>query len=132
MKAKRQKHKAGKARSIAAKAAKKLRVGADSESETNDIASATEPPKKKSKLERPLSPGKLVEQNPLYVKQKSDDRPEGDPLRRKLKPPKESQTTGAKTNLKFKPTDEKKKRKEVTSCLTRLRSEPQMMLTGFL
>ena len=118
MKAKRQKHKAAKARSIAAKAAKKLKLKASSESETNDIASATEPPKKKPKLERPLSPGKLVGQKPLYAKQKSDDRPQGDPLRRKLKPSKDSQTTDAKVNLKSKPTDKKKKRKEVTSYLT--------------
>jgi len=116
MKAKRQKHKAAKARSIAAKAAKKLKVKASGESETNDIASTTEPPKKKPKLERPLSPGKLVGQNPLYAKQKSDDRPEGDPLRRKLKPSKDSHATDAKTNLKSKPTD-KKKRKEVMSYL---------------
>jgi len=112
MKAKRQKHKAAKARSIAAKAAKKLKVKAGGESETNDIASTTEPPKKKPKLEHPLSLG----QNPLYVKQKSDDQPEEDPPRRKLKPSKGSQTTDAKTNLESKPAN--KKRKEVTSYLT--------------
>ena len=63
MKARRQKHKAGKARSMAANAAKKLKVKADSESETIGIVPSTEPPKKKPRLERLSSPGKLVEQN---------------------------------------------------------------------
>ena len=117
MKSKRQKHKAAKGRSIAAKAAKKLKVKAGGESKANDIASTTEPPKKKPKLERPLSPGKLIGQTPLYVEQKSDDQPEEDPPRRKLKASKDSQTTDAKMNLKSKPTN-KKKRKEVTSYLT--------------
>jgi len=117
MKAKRQKHKAGKARSMAANAAKKLKAKADSESETSNIVPSIEPLKKKPKLERLSSPGKLVEQNSPSVKQKSDDRPDGDPLRRQPRRSKESQTTDAKTNTKSKLTD-KKKRKEVTSHFT--------------
>ena len=117
MKAKRQKHKAGKARSMAANAAKKLKVKADSESETIGIVPSTEPPKKKPKLERLSSPGKLVEQNSPSVKQKSDDRPDGDPLKRQPRRLKESQTTDAKLNTKSKPTD-KRKRKEVTKYFT--------------
>ena len=61
MKAKRQKHKAAKARSIAAKTAKKLKAKAGSESETSDVTPMAEPPKKMTKLKRPSSPGKLVE-----------------------------------------------------------------------
>ena len=107
MKAKRQKHKAGKARSIAAGTAKKPKAKAGSESETSDITPTAEPPKKKTKLERPSSPGKLVEQTPLSTKPKSGE----------IRLSRGSQTTDAKANLKSKPTD-KKKRKEVTSYFT--------------
>ena len=50
MKAKRRKHKVGKARSIIAKAAKKLGESEGSESEPKDVVQATGPPKKKPNL----------------------------------------------------------------------------------
>ena len=103
MKTKRQKHKAAKARSIAASAAKKLDIEAGSGSETNNAAQTAEPPKKKSKL---------VKQHPLPTKQKSDDRPDGP--KRQLKPLKEPQVTDTKPSAKSKPVEKRKKRKEVT------------------
>jgi hypothetical protein len=118
MKTKRQKHKAAKARSIAARAAKKLEMEASSESETNSVAQAAEPPKKKPKLERLSSPGKLVKQHPL-PKQKPDDRSDGNRLGRQPKEsPKESQATDAKTSTKSGPVGGRKKRKEVTNRFT--------------
>ena len=51
MKAKRQKHKAANARSIAARAAKELQTEVGSEGETSDIAPTADPPKNKLKLE---------------------------------------------------------------------------------
>lgn len=55
MKAKRQRHKAAKARSIAVRAAKKLQAKAGSDSETSDVAPTAGPPKKKPKLDRGLA-----------------------------------------------------------------------------
>jgi len=108
MKTKRQKHKAAKARSIAARAVKKLVTKAGSDSETNDVAQTVEPRGKNPKLERPSPPGNLVKRYPLPAKQKPDDRPTGS-LRG-------SQTADAKVKLKSKLAREGKKRKEVTNC----------------
>jgi hypothetical protein len=105
MKTKRQKHKAAKARSIAASAAKKLEIEAGSESETDDVAQTAEPPKKKPKL---------VKQHPLSTKQKSDDRPDGNEPKRQRESLKEPQSTDTKTSAKSKPVEKRKKRKEVT------------------
>jgi len=98
MKAKRQKHKAAKARSLTARAAKKLETKASSDSETNDVTQTIEPLGKKPKLERPSSPEKLV--------------------KRQTRSSKGSQTTDAKVKLKSKLAGEGKKRKEVTNCFT--------------
>ena len=110
MKAKRQKHKVGKARSITVKAAKKLEKRAGSESESNDVVQTVKPPKKKPKLQPPSSPGK---RNPLSTKQRPDDQRDGDAQRRR---PRSVGTLAVdKTNPKSKPREKGKKRKEVTT-----------------
>ena len=111
MKTKRRKHKTAKARSIAAREAKKLGTTADSESETNDTARTPEPPKKKPKLGLPSSHGKLVKPHPRPAKRKPDEIPSGEQHR----PSKESIATNAMTNSKPQPVERKKKRKEVAN-----------------
>ena len=103
MKTKRRKHKAAKARSIAAREVKKLETVADSESETNDVTRTPKPPKKKPKLSLPSSPGKLVKPRPPPTKRKADDQPGGVRLKRQPRSPKASQVTDAKTSTKSKP-----------------------------
>ena len=104
MKAKRRKHKVGKARSITAKAAKKLEEMADSEPESNDVVQAIEPPKKKPKLQPPSSPGKRnrspAEREPDY---QLDKGPQGQqPVTKTL--------AVGRTNPKSKPVVKRKKR----------------------
>jgi len=95
--------------------AKKSKEKVGGESETSDIAPVTEPPeKKKTEFGRPPSPEKFVGRVPMSTKQKSRSARRGPS---KAKPSKESQTMDAKVKLKFKPTEKKKKRKEVTSFL---------------
>ena len=116
MKTKREKHKAAKARSIAARAAKKLETEASSESETNDVIRTVEPPKKKLKLGLPSSPGKLVKSHPSPTKRKlGASIPDEARLKKQHKVSKEPQAVDTKTNQKSQPVDKKKKRKEVTN-----------------
>ena len=119
MKTKRQKHKAAKARSIAARAAKKLESEAGSESETNDVVRTVEPPKKKPKLDLPSPPKKPVKPHPPATKLKSDAIiPKEARSKRQHAALKESQATDAKTNPKSQPVEKRKKRKEVTDSFT--------------
>ena len=105
MKAKRQKLKVAKARANSAKGVEELETKKGTESEPNGVAQPIEPPKKKPRLGRPPSLGKSMKQ--------LDD----DPQRRQPMSPKEPHTTDAKTNVETKPTDKRKKRKEVTNYL---------------
>ena len=116
MKIKRQKHKAAKARSIAAKGAKEPETKANGESKTSEIARTIEPPKKKPKLGRPSSHGKLVGKKPLFIKQKPDGLSDGNPPKREPASLNEFRPTGAKMDLKSRRTDKKRGKKEVPSC----------------
>ena len=111
MKAKRRKHKVGKARSITAKAAKKLEKKPGSEPEPDDVVQTVGPPKKKPKLQSPSSPGK---RNRSSTKQKPNcqfgkDSQEQQPGSMKT-------LTVGEINPKSKPMEKRKKRKEVTIC----------------
>jgi hypothetical protein len=107
MKTKRQKHKAAKARSIAARAAKKQQKTAGSESETSDVAPTPDPPKKKPKLER-SSPRKSVNQPPLPAKQTPGVALDKSRSRTQGTLPRESKVTDVKTKLRSKPEAKKK------------------------
>jgi len=108
MKTKRRKHKAAKARSMAAREAKKLGTAADpSVSETNDAARAPEPPKKKPKLSLLSSPGKLVKPHTQPTRRKPDEVPSGKPHR----PSKESASTDAMINSESQLLEKRKKQK---------------------
>ena len=109
MKAKRRKHKVGKARSMTAKAAKKLEERTGSEPEPNDAVQTIEPPKKKPKLQPPSSAGK---QNRSSVKQKPDYQL-GEDLQGQQPVSMKTLAVG-KMNLRSKPAERRKKRKEVT------------------
>ena len=115
MKTKRQKHKAAKARSIAARAAKKLETKAGSESETDELVRTVEPPKKKPKLDLPSSPGKSVKPHPPSTKHKPDagalDKAQ---FKRQHRSPKVSQAADSSSQ----PIEKRKKRKEVTNSFT--------------
>ena len=130
MKNKRQKHKAAKARSIAARAAKKSETKAGSESGTDGLVRTVDPPKKKPKLDLPSSPGKSVKPHPPSTKHKPDpSAPNEAQLKRQHRPPKVSQAT----DLSPQPIEKRKKRKEVTNSFTpRPCSELRMVLIRFL
>ena len=112
MKTKRQKHKAAKARSIAARAAKRLETKAGSESKTDELVRTVEPPKKKPKLDLPSSPGKSATPHPPSTKHKPNagalDEAQ---LKRKHRSPKVSQATDSSPQ----PIEKRKKLKEVTN-----------------
>ena len=129
MKTKRQKHKAAKARSIAARAAKKLETKAGSESETDELVRTVEPPKKKPKLDFPSSPGKSVKPHPPSTKHEPETGTLDEAqLKRKHRSPKVSQATDSSPQ----PIEKRKKRKEVTNSFTpRPCSELRMMLIRF-
>ena len=110
MKAKRQKHKAAKARSIAARSAKKLQTKVGSASES-DVAPTVGAPEKKLKLDRSSSRN-LASQRPPPTKQRVGVLDEGRP-KGQGRPPKEPKVTGAKTNSRLKLVDMGQKRKEV-------------------
>ena len=117
MKAKRQKHKTAKARSIAARAAKKLQRKADSESETSDVATVARPPKKKLKLGRSTS-RKLPSQHSPLTKPQTVDVQEENRLKRQGKSPKEPKIMGVKSNPKPKLVGTGKKRKRGDNLFT--------------
>ena len=109
MKAERRKHKVGKARSITAKAGKKLEESAGGEPEPNDVVQAIEPQKKKPKLQPPSSPGK---RNRSPVEREPDHQLDKDT--QGLRSESTETLAVGKTNPKSKPTERRKKRKEVT------------------
>ena len=112
MKAKRQKHKAAKARSISARAAKKLQTEVGSEDETSDVAPTADPPKKKLKLER-SSPRKLVNQHPPAAKKTPGVAVDHSRLKTHGRSPRESKVTDMETKLKSKLVEKRGKQKEV-------------------
>jgi hypothetical protein len=119
MKTKRQKHKEGKARSIATRAAKKSEAESSDESEASDVARTAEPPKKKPKLNLPSSPGRLAKPHPPPIKRKPDTGITNKTRSKtQHKPSKESQVTDEKAIPESQRVEKRKKRKEVTSDFT--------------
>lgn len=112
MKAKRQKHKAAKARSIAARTAKKLQTKVETEPETSHGAPLVDPPKNRVKLSRSSSrnaPNKrppTAKQRPLNIPGESGSKGRG-------RLPKEQKLTDVRTNSRSKLVELRKKRKEV-------------------
>ena len=112
MKTKRRKHKEAKARSIAARAAKKVQTKVGSESKTTDVALTSGPPKKKLESNNPPS-RMLASERPLPTKQQPGDLLDGGGPKRQGRSQKESKVTDAKVNQESKRIETGKKRKEV-------------------
>ena len=109
MKAKRQKHKAAKARSIAARTAKKLQTKAETEPETSEVASLADSPKNRVKLSRSSSRDAANNRPPVTKRRLLDVPGESKSKGRG----RSSKVTGTRMNSKSKLVGMGKKRKEV-------------------